>query len=203
MPNTTPPPKTLLPQQFYIGLTAITIICVQFINLLMSVEPSGYSGSGTKANWNDKETDALLDHLIKNKTLGQGHGNFKDQVYTSASEAISDLLSSGPVKTSKHCKTKWATVSVTVIFPYHCSLIIDQQLKTIYTAIEDFRTNVSGAHWDVDTGATIEGPAAEKVWSDIVSARVRYYFFALISSDIISPTIVSHETLQRSRLAVL
>ena len=107
------PPHTpgLLPQQFYIGLTAITIICVQFLNLLMSVEPS-YSGSSTKAHWNDKETEALLDHLIANKTLGQGNGSFKDQVYTSAAEAISGLLSSGPVKTSKTCKTKWTTVKV-------------------------------------------------------------------------------------------
>ena len=102
---------TLLPQQFYIGLTAITIVCIQFLNLLMSVEPS-YSGGGTKAHWNDKETEALLDHLIENKTLGQGNGSFKDQVYTSAAEAISSLLSSGPVKTSKNCKTKWTTVSI-------------------------------------------------------------------------------------------
>ena len=113
MPN--PMPHTLLPQQFYIGITAITIICVQFLNLLMSVEPS-YSGSGTKAQWNDKETEALLDHLIDNKTLGQGNGNFKDQVFTSAAEAISDHLSSGPVKTSKICKTKWTTVTIILFF---------------------------------------------------------------------------------------
>jgi hypothetical protein len=46
----------------------------------------------------------------------------------------------------------------------------------IYTAIKDFRSNVSGAHWDAVTGATIEGPTAEKVWNDIVKARVRYKF---------------------------
>jgi hypothetical protein len=104
-----------LPQQFYIGLTAITIICVQFLNLLMSLEPS-QSGSrantqAAKAQWNDEETNALLDHLINNKTLGQGNGNFKDTVFTSAAEAISSLLSDGPVKTSKACKNKWTTVS--------------------------------------------------------------------------------------------
>lgn len=91
----------------------------------MSVEPS-YTGSTTKAHWNDKEIDALLDHLIENKTLGQGNGSFKDQVYTSAAEAVSGLLSSGPVKTSKTCKNKWTTVIVFVIFLYHHSLIIDQ-----------------------------------------------------------------------------
>ena len=64
----TMPHTSLLPQQFYIGLTAVTIICVQFLNLLMSVEP----GSRAKAQWNDRETVALLDHLIENKTLGQG-----------------------------------------------------------------------------------------------------------------------------------
>ena len=109
----------LLPQQFYIGVTAITIICVQFVNLLMSVEPS--SSGGTKAHWNNKETDALLDHLIENRTLGQGNGNFKDQVYTSAAEAITSLLSSGLVKSSKNCKTKWTTV-----------ILLSDYLVTIY-----------------------------------------------------------------------
>lgn len=119
MPNGTP--HALLPQQFYIGLTAITIICVQFLNLLMSVEPSYSGGTGsTKAHWNDKEIEALLDHLIEHKGLGHGTGNFKDQVFTSAAQAISGFLSSGPVKTSKTCKTKWTTVSIVlVIFPYH------------------------------------------------------------------------------------
>ena len=83
----------------------------------MSIEPS--YPSGTKAHWNDKETEALLDHLIEKKTLGQGNGNFKDQVFTSAAEAISSLLSSGPVKTSKICKTKWTAVRVFIVFPYH------------------------------------------------------------------------------------
>jgi hypothetical protein len=55
-------------------------------------------------------------------------------------------------------------------------IIVIDQLKGIYTAIEDFRSNVSGAHWDAVTGATIEGPTAEKVWNDIVKARVRYKF---------------------------
>jgi hypothetical protein len=105
MPNATP---HILPQQFYIGLTAITIVCIQFLNLLMSVEPTG---GGAKAQWTDKETEALLDHLIKNKTLGHGNENFKDHVYTSAAEAIAGLLSIGPVKTSKNCKTKWTLVS--------------------------------------------------------------------------------------------
>ena len=49
-----------------------------------------------------------------------------------------------------------------------------QQLKGIYTAIKDFRSNVSGAHWDVTTGATIEGPMAEQVWNDVVAAKVCY-----------------------------
>ena len=200
MPNTTPPrAPTLLPQQFYIGLTAITVICVQFLNLLMSVEPSY---SGTKVHWNDKETEALLDYLIENKTLGHGNGNFRDPLYTSAAEAISGHLSSGAPKNSKNCKIKWTAVILFVISPY-LSLIIDQQLKGIYTAIEDFRNNVSGAHWDADTGATIEGPMAEKVWKDIVTAKVRITLFLLFLSDMIYPTIGGYETLQKSWLAVL
>ena len=50
---------------------------------------------------------------------------------------------------------------------------------------------------------TIEGPMAEKVWNDIVAAKVRYIiFFFLISSNMII-MIGSYETLQRPRLAVL
>ena len=74
------------------------------------------------------------------------------------------------------------------IFLYQCSLIVNQQLKSIYTAIEDFRTNVSGAHWDAVTGATIEGPMAEKVWNDIVRLRVRcFFFYPVISSNHLPP----------------
>lgn len=86
----------------------------------MSVEPS-QSGGGAKAQWNDKETVALLDHLIENRTLGQGNGNFKDPVFTSAAEAVSSIPigeQRGPVsKTSKVCKNKW--VAVSVIISYH------------------------------------------------------------------------------------
>jgi len=74
----------------------------------MSIEPS----SSAKAHWNDKEIVALLDHLIEHKTMGHGNGNFKDTLYTSAADEIRGLLSTGPVKTSKTCKTKWTTVLV-------------------------------------------------------------------------------------------
>jgi hypothetical protein len=84
----------------------------------MSVEPS-YSGGGAKTHWNDKETEALLDYLIENKTLGQGNRSFKDQVFQSALETISGLLSNGPVKTVKTCRTKWTSVRISlVIFAY-------------------------------------------------------------------------------------
>jgi hypothetical protein len=46
--------------------------------------------------------------------------------------------------------------------------------------IEDFRTNVSGAHWDSVTGATIEGPMAEKVWSEVVAAKVCYQIIQVL-----------------------
>ena len=61
----------------------------------------------------------------------------------------------------------------------------------------------TGAHWDADTGATIEGPMAEKVWKDIVMAKVRITLFLLFLSDMIYSTIGSYETLQKSWLAVL
>ena len=171
----------------------------------MSVEPS-YPG-GTKAHWNDKETEALLDHLIEKKTLGQGNGNFKDQVFTSAAEAISSLLSSGPVKTSKNCKTKWTTVRVFIFFPYHIywlSLLISW--KAFIPLLKIFNP-MSLVHIGMQLRVRpLRDPRRRR--SGMISSKPEYAT-NLISLDLshanhaISPTLVIYETLQRSRLVIL
>jgi hypothetical protein len=94
----------------------------------------------------------------------------------------------GQSRLPRPAKPSGQRYSTCCYLPLSLLLIIDQQLKSIYTAIEDFRTNVSGAHWDAVTGATIEGPMAEKVWNDIVTAKVRYITcFLLISFDTLPP----------------
>jgi hypothetical protein len=78
--------------------------------------------------------------------------------------------------------------NIFVIFLHQRSLIIYQQLKSIYTTIEDFRANVSGAHWDAENGATIEGASADSVWKDIVKSRVCFFiilFFLAMSFHLI------------------
>jgi hypothetical protein len=63
-----------------------------------------------KAFWNDQEVISLLDYLQKNKTQTEGMGNFKEQVWTGALEAVSPSLTRGPAKTVKMCQTKWTAV---------------------------------------------------------------------------------------------
>jgi hypothetical protein len=48
------------------------------------------------------------------------------------------------------------------------------QLKRTYQAIEAYR-NISGAHWDGERGANIEGEVAAKVWNEYVVKRARYH----------------------------
>ena len=63
-----------------------------------------------KAQWNDQEVHILLDYLNANKSQGEGARNFKDSTFNGALTIIAPLLSAGPPKTIKHCKTKWASV---------------------------------------------------------------------------------------------
>jgi len=70
----------------------------------MSIQPT------PKAQWNEPETNGLLNYLVTNKAQGEGTGNFKDIMFNGAAAAITPFLSAGPTKTMKHCKTTWAGV---------------------------------------------------------------------------------------------
>ena len=64
-----------------------------------------------KAVWNETETSALIDYLVQHKAEAGDGGNFKDATYNAAAEHITSLKTTGPAKSGKMCKTKWAAVS--------------------------------------------------------------------------------------------
>ncbi|KAG1803051.1 hypothetical protein EV424DRAFT_1351628 [Suillus variegatus] len=103
-----------------------------------------------KAHWEDAEVDAFLDYLISQRSKLAGT-NFKEATYSETALKIAGLKKSGPVKTASHCRVKWAG------------------LKSTYNTIEKYR-NRSGCHWDSDHGASIQGEAAESVWSEFVQS---------------------------------
>ena len=93
-----------LTRRLWAGTTIITALTAHCATLLMSIQPT------PKAQWNEQETNGLLDYLVTNKAQGEGAGNFKDTTFNGAAAAIALLLSAGPTKTMKHWKTKWAGV---------------------------------------------------------------------------------------------
>ncbi|KAG2365251.1 hypothetical protein BDR07DRAFT_1239081, partial [Suillus spraguei] len=96
-----------------------------------------------KAQWNSQETNALLAFLFSKLSEAGDGSNFKSQTFSSAASVLSQahLLTAGPLKTAKHCKTKWMS------------------LKQMYGNIEAYHS-LSGVHWDSERGAGIEGEAA-------------------------------------------
>ena len=84
---------------------SLTALGAQFVmSLLMA------SSQQDKASWNDEETQALVDHLWENRG-NDGDGSFKEAVWNGAPAHIAHLLTSGPIKTVKQCKTKYINVS--------------------------------------------------------------------------------------------
>jgi hypothetical protein len=63
-----------------------------------------------KTHWNETETVAFLTYVFDHKSKMGDSGTFKAATYNAAAEHISHLLTQGPVKTGKRCKTKWQTV---------------------------------------------------------------------------------------------
>ena len=129
-----------------------------------------------KAQWDTEEVFALLGYLAANKSQDNGTGNFKETTFIDAVTTISPLLSTGPPKTAKHCKTKWALVSLFVFFlllKWHLSYL---QLKVIYKTIEAY-THVSGAPWDNVNGANIQGATAATVFKAYITQKVWFLFY--------------------------
>ena len=84
----------------------LTALSAQFvISLLMA------SSHQDKASWNDKETLAFVEYLCKNVDKRAEGMTFRETGFNGAPDHIAHLLTLGPAKTAKHCKTKFNTVS--------------------------------------------------------------------------------------------
>ena len=78
-----------------------------FVSLLIAT----MSQEEGKATWNDAETLALVNFLWEHRAEAGDGGSFKDTMFNAAANYIAKDWTSGAVKTSKRCKTKWAGVS--------------------------------------------------------------------------------------------
>ena len=85
---------------------SLTALGAQFVTSLFMA-----SSQQEKASWNDEETQALVDYLWEHRAESGDGGTFKDAVFNTIPARIAHLLSSGPVKTTKQCKTKYNGVS--------------------------------------------------------------------------------------------
>jgi hypothetical protein len=146
------------------GALAITTLAAQYSTVIMAQHIKSV------AYWNDQEVTALVDYLVEYRAEAGDGGNFKSATFNAAANHIAHLLSQGPVKTGKMCKTKWNSVCIfQSIFALSFTKAI--QLRQTYTAIETYR-NQSGFHWDDDKGASIAGDAAADVWNTYIQQKV-------------------------------
>src|ERR1700691_3728476 len=84
----------------------LTSVCTAYTALLMATVQQ----EKEKASWNEPETVAFLAYLLDHKSEIGDSGSFKMTTYNAAAGHIGHLLTQGPVKTGKRCKTKWQTV---------------------------------------------------------------------------------------------
>ena len=64
------------------------------------------------AIWDEKETECMMEYFRDHASEAGDGGNFKDSAYLAAAVYIAPYHRSGPVKTAKHVKTKYRSVSV-------------------------------------------------------------------------------------------
>jgi hypothetical protein len=93
-------------RQLLVSAVSLTALGTQFVTSLFMA-----SSQQEKASWNDGETQALVDYLWEHRAECGDGGTFKDTVFNAIPARIAHLLSSGPVKTAKQCKTKYNGVS--------------------------------------------------------------------------------------------
>jgi hypothetical protein len=95
-------------RRHHLWTTAVifTSICTGYTTLLMAAAQQ----EKEKAHWNEAETVAFLAYLLDHKSEIGDSGSFKASSYNAAAGHISHLLTQGPAKTGKMCKTKWQTV---------------------------------------------------------------------------------------------
>ena len=65
------------------------------------------------AIWDEKETKCMMEYLCDHALEADDGGNFKDSAYLAAAVYIAPYYRSGPVKTVKHIKNKYRSVSAT------------------------------------------------------------------------------------------
>lgn len=100
-------------RQLLNSAVSLTAVGAQFVtSLLMATSTSLHQ---EKASWNDEETQALMDYLWEHRAESGDGGTFKDTVFNAIPSHIAHLLTSGPVKTAKQCKTKYNGVSTTMM----------------------------------------------------------------------------------------
>ncbi|KAF8815890.1 hypothetical protein BYT27DRAFT_7026541, partial [Phlegmacium glaucopus] len=68
------------------------------------------ASSHERAQWSDQEITGM-DYLYEHESGMGDTGMFKMSTFNAAADSISDLLTDGPPKTGKMCKTKWQSVS--------------------------------------------------------------------------------------------
>ena len=79
------------------------------------------------AVWNQQEIDYVMDYLWDHASeVGDG-GNFKDSMYQAAATYIAPYYKSGPVKSAKHVKNKYKTVSTSLTI---CQLLITNRYRS-------------------------------------------------------------------------
>ena len=94
--------------------SAVTLSALgaQFVTSLLMATSSGLPQE--KASWNDEETEALVSYLWEHRAECGDGGAFKDSAFNGIPGHIASLLTSGPAKTEKQCKTKYNGVSRTI-----------------------------------------------------------------------------------------
>jgi hypothetical protein len=125
-----------LTRRLWAGTIVIATLCSHCATLLMSIQPT----PPPKAQWNNEEILALINHLDANKSQGEGAGNFKEVTYNSAATAIASFHTSGPQKTAKHCRTKWGNVRLIFLLLSH-TIIFFFRLKPLIRLLRPIRTS--------------------------------------------------------------
>ncbi|KAG1836428.1 hypothetical protein C8R48DRAFT_838809, partial [Suillus tomentosus] len=131
-----------------VSTVAAIILCTQFQLYMMTQKGE----SKHKAQWCEEEVDAFLVYLQSQVSKRVGT-TFKDETFHEAAKKLVGLQKQGPDKDMVQCKRKW------------------QALKQIYNAIERYRNNRSGCHWDNVNGTNIQGEAAELQWNQFITAN--------------------------------
>lgn len=86
-----------------------SLVCA-YLFLQHIIMPKTQNSEPKKATWSDQETEQLISFL-NSEAERTGNTSFQDSTYNTAAERIRGLHTTGVLKTGKHCKGKWRTVS--------------------------------------------------------------------------------------------